>query len=219
MPKNEPKEIAGIEDLTPDDLNANKGTERGRGLLEKSLRKYGAGRSIVTDRNGKVIAGNKTLEAVADLDLDVEVVQTSGDTLVVVQRTDIESGSKEAVGLGIADNRVAELSLAWDAEVLEEIQDQDAALLGDFFRETELARITKREEDVEPEVEFSLHIGEAHNYVVLTFDNEVDWLAALTHFGLKTVAARRQNGKPWSMGVGRVIDGAAYLKHLRGGEV
>ena len=44
-----------------DSRNANKGTERGLALLDKSLRQYGAGRSILVDKNGRVIAGNKTL--------------------------------------------------------------------------------------------------------------------------------------------------------------
>jgi hypothetical protein len=37
-------ETIKLSDLTPDSHNANKGTERGRALLEKSLRQYGAGR-------------------------------------------------------------------------------------------------------------------------------------------------------------------------------
>ncbi len=52
-----------IAQLVLDDKNANKGTKRGRELLEASLEKYGAGRSVVVDRNNRVIAGNKTVEA------------------------------------------------------------------------------------------------------------------------------------------------------------
>ena len=49
-----------ISDLTPDPQNANKGTERGRGMIEDSLRRLGAGRSILVDKHNRVIAGNKT---------------------------------------------------------------------------------------------------------------------------------------------------------------
>ena len=38
-----------IEDLIPDDLNFNKGTEFGQSIIEKSLRSFGAGRSILLD--------------------------------------------------------------------------------------------------------------------------------------------------------------------------
>lgn len=48
------KKIKGIEDLQHDIRNANKGTQRGRGMVEASLREVGAGRSIVTDREGRV---------------------------------------------------------------------------------------------------------------------------------------------------------------------
>lgn len=35
-----------IDKLVPDNINANKGTEYGQHLVEKSLREFGAGRSI-----------------------------------------------------------------------------------------------------------------------------------------------------------------------------
>lgn len=111
--------INGIGDLTPDNRNANKGSERGTGLIESSLRQYGAGRSILTDRNGRVIAGNKTLEGAASVGLDkIRVVQTHGDELVVVQRTDLDLDDKAAREMAIADNRAGQVSLAWDTDEL-----------------------------------------------------------------------------------------------------
>lgn len=85
---------ARISDLTPDHANANKGTERGRYALEASLRQYGAGRSILLDKNGRIIAGNKTAEVAADVGLDdVLIVQTDGKQIVAVQRTDLDIDS------------------------------------------------------------------------------------------------------------------------------
>ncbi|MDR2009939.1 MAG: DNA modification methylase [Bacteroidales bacterium] len=52
---------AKIDQLIPDDVNFNKGTEYGQSLIEKSLRQFGAGRSILLDKNNKIIAGNKTV--------------------------------------------------------------------------------------------------------------------------------------------------------------
>jgi len=83
--------MAKISDLIPDSGNANKGTERGAAQLEVSLRKYGAGRSILIDRNGRIIAGNKTVENAAAIGLDdVIVVETTGDKLVAVKRIDLD---------------------------------------------------------------------------------------------------------------------------------
>ena len=56
---------ARVADLVPDGRNANRGTPRGRAVLDKSLQELGAGRSILVDRNGRIIAGNKTHEAAA----------------------------------------------------------------------------------------------------------------------------------------------------------
>lgn len=55
-----------VADLIPDSQNPNRGTPRGRAMLDRSLRTYGAGRSILTDRDGRVIAGNKTVEQAAE---------------------------------------------------------------------------------------------------------------------------------------------------------
>src|SRR5688572_6108116 len=80
-----------LTDLTPDDRNANVGTARGRAMVEESLRRFGAGRSILVDRKGNIIAGNTTHEAAIDIGLtDAVVVQTDGRKLVVVQRTDLD---------------------------------------------------------------------------------------------------------------------------------
>ena len=110
-------ELRSIEDLRPDPKNANRGTERGLAILEDSLRKYGAGRSILVDKNGEVIAGNKTLEVAAALDLPVRVVKTNGTELVVVQREDLDlDDGDKARELAYADNRSSQVGLDWDLE-------------------------------------------------------------------------------------------------------
>ena len=127
-----------LADLIPDHANANKGTERGRYALEASLRQYGAGRSILLDKNGRIIAGNKTAEVAADIGLeDVVIVQTDGTQIVAVQRTDLDIDSAEGRGLAYADNRVGELSLDWDAEQV--LADINAGVdVSALFRQDEL---------------------------------------------------------------------------------
>ena len=70
--------------------NANRGTTRGREALDRSLREYGAGRSVLLDREGRVIAGNKTVEHARRLGIPVRVVETDGHQLVAVQRRDLD---------------------------------------------------------------------------------------------------------------------------------
>ena len=109
--------MAKLADLRLDAGNANKGTERGRYALEASLRQYGAGRSILLDKHGHIVAGNKTAEIAGDIGIDdVIIVQTDGKQLVAVQRTDLDIDSPEGRGLAYADNRVGQLDLSFDAE-------------------------------------------------------------------------------------------------------
>lgn len=125
------KAIRSIEDLTPDPQNANKGTEKGARFLEESLREHGAGRSILADRNGVVIAGNKTLEQAASLGIPVRTVHTRGEELVVVVREDldlIEDPDLRARSLAYYDNRVGQLDLEWDIDQL--LEDLDAGVPG-----------------------------------------------------------------------------------------
>lgn len=129
-----------ITDLSPDPRNANKGTERGRNLLENSLSKLGAGRSIVCDKHGTVIGGNKTLEQAQKLGLEIEVIHTQGDKLVAVIRDDLDlETDSRARELAYADNRVAELDLDWDVDQI--LSDINSFSLEGLWSEVELERL------------------------------------------------------------------------------
>lgn len=133
--------ITHIGQLTPDPANANKGTQRGLSLLDDSLRKHGAGRSILIDRNGRIIAGNKTAERAADIGLDeLIVVQTDGKKLVAVQRTDLDLNDPEARMLAYADNRTGEVDLSWNIEQL--LADVESGLpIADLWNDAEFAAL------------------------------------------------------------------------------
>lgn len=132
------KRIKTIADLTPDPHNTNKGTPRGAALLEKSLRTLGAGRSIVVDKNGFVIAGNQTLEQAAAIDMKIREVKTDGNELVVVRRMDLDiETDKTARALAIADNQTSYVGLDWNPDELQ--ADLDAGVdLGEWFFGSEL---------------------------------------------------------------------------------
>lgn len=53
------KDIKTLADLTPDGENFNRHTEFGSKLLEDSLRKFGAGRSVLVDKDGNIIAAEQ----------------------------------------------------------------------------------------------------------------------------------------------------------------
>ena len=112
--------IIDIEELAQDQRNFNKGTEQGQELMERSFKEMGAGRSILIDKNGNIIAGNKSQKAAIAAGIKkVRVIETTGDELVAVKRTDIDIDSKEGRELALADNRTAQINLAWDEPNLE----------------------------------------------------------------------------------------------------
>tara|TARA_S200000501_G_scaffold375568_1_gene427957 strand:+ start:4011 stop:4619 length:609 start_codon:yes stop_codon:yes gene_type:complete len=155
-------------------------------------------RTIVVDENMITLGGNQRLKAAKDAGLkEVWIDQAIGWT------------DKQKQEFVIKDNISAG---EWDNDILaNEFEAEDLNAWG-----MDVPIIEGEEEDIkEQEIEFSEYLDESHNYVVLTFDNDIDWLSAQTHFKLKSVYSKRQNGKPWSKGVGRVVNGAEYLKNLK----
>ena len=50
-------EVVSIDDLIQDDHNFNKGHEQGAQLLERSFRECGAGRSVLIDKDNRLVEG------------------------------------------------------------------------------------------------------------------------------------------------------------------
>ena len=108
--------MASIDDFKTDTRNARKRTNQSATLIQESLKRYGAARSIVVDEDGTVLAGNGTFESAKSAGITkVRVIESDGTELIAVRRTDLSDDEK--VGLALADNRTAELS-SWDNEML-----------------------------------------------------------------------------------------------------
>ena len=108
-----------IESLVPDNKNFNKGTQFGDHLMDESLRRFGLGRSILIDKNNRIIAGNKTAEKAADIGFtDVVVVEVDGNQLVAVKRKDIDLDSAKGRELALADNATGKANLCFDTDLI-----------------------------------------------------------------------------------------------------
>lgn len=128
-------------EIMMDPANANLGTERGMQVIEDSLAKYGAGRSILLSSDNVAIAGNKTLEKAVARGLKIAVVETDGNTLLAVRRRDLKSTDPEAKELGVQDNRSGELNLNWDYARLVDLGSNPSIDLAMGFSEVELEDI------------------------------------------------------------------------------
>lgn len=117
-----------IGDLIPDDKNFNKGKAFGNSLIEKSLRQFGAGRSILLDKNNRIIAGNKTVENAGAIGLEnVRIIETTGDEIIAVKRIDVDLDSKTGRELALADNATSKANLEWDFEAINSVFDEQEA--------------------------------------------------------------------------------------------
>ena len=109
------EKIIDIEQLAQDQHNFNKGTEQGQELMERSFKEMGAGRSILIDRNGNIIAGNKSQKAAIAAGIKkVRIIETTGDELVAVKRTDVDIDSAEGRKMAYLDNLTTQVNLTWD---------------------------------------------------------------------------------------------------------
>ena len=111
--------MSEIKDLIFDDLNFNKGTFEGGVLMEQSMKRHKAGRSILIDKDNRIIAGNKTADVADKLGLKLRIVEAQGDELIAVKRTDIDLDSREGRELALADNATTSVNLCWDEENIE----------------------------------------------------------------------------------------------------
>ena len=114
-----------IDELVQDANNFNKGTKEGQKLMEKSFKELGAGRSILVDKDGKIIAGNKSQIAAQAAGIKkVRVIESDGTELIAVKRTDLSLDSAEGRKLALADNLTTQVNLAWDEIQLQSVQDE-----------------------------------------------------------------------------------------------
>ena len=190
-----------------------------------SMERFGFTNPIIVDETtGKIVAGHGRLTVLenkrkigAPPPARVRV-EPDGTWSVPVVRGIALAEEGEAQAYVIADNRTVELG-GWDdpmlAEILADLAGREK-LNGTGFSRGEVDRMLERQNRVtppKPEVEFAEELMEHHDYVVLYFDNEVDWQQAKTLFGLTTV--KNKNACLRKRGIGRVLRGAEALERLR----
>lgn len=210
-------EIVEAVKLVPNPKNPNQHPPEQIRLLGQIIQTAGWRQPItVSKRSGFIVKGHGRLMA----------AQAAGLELIPVDYQEYASEAAEYADL-IADNRLAELSeidsgMLRDllAEIdLEEVPIELTGYDEDFLAELMSEDEPEEEEEIEGEIKFSEVLREEHNYVVLYFDNEVDWLQAESLLNLERVQSlsTRKDGKIKNphIGVGRVLNGARALEVIR----
>lgn len=109
-------QLIALSALKPDRRNANKHGERNLSVIERSLRRFGQVKPIVTDSKRNIVAGNGTYIVAERIGMpELAVVVFPGNR-------------NEARAYAIADNRSAELSEWDDPELLAQIEAMNSEL-------------------------------------------------------------------------------------------
>lgn len=189
-----------LSDIKPYEKNPRK-NDNAVEYVANSIKEFGFKVPIVIDKDGVIVAGHTRYKASKKLGLE-KVPCIIADDL----------SDEQIKAYRLADNKVGE-SAKWDDGLLgaelSEILNIDMEMFDFDLRVDEI-------EEEEPEVEFTQELGEENNYIVLMFDNSVDWLQAQSLFDLKPVKALHSKKGFQRIGLGRVIDGTKFIEKMLG---
>lgn len=160
-------------------------------------------RPIVVNDDMIVLGGNMRLKACKEAGLKEVPIIKASDLTEDEQRQFI---IKDNVSGGEWDWDM--LTSDWDTEKLEEWG------LELPYTEDDITEMHNPDNE-ETENKFATELDSESNYLVLKFDKDIDWVQAKTLFGLQTETARRANGKAWSSGIGRVLNGTDAIKKIQ----
>lgn len=204
-------ETVRIEDLQPADYNPRielKPGDKEYERLRKSIKEFGYVDPIIRNRRtGNIVGGHQRLNVLRDL----------GYEELDIVNIDIDEQKEKA--LNIALNKI---SGKWDEPILKDLlveintDDFDIELTGFGMDEVDkLIEKFNEEEEVRPEIEFTQELMEEHNYIVLYFDNELDWQVAKEKFGIRPVHALDSREGYERKGTGRVFKGSEFLDRIQ----
>ncbi len=191
-----------IKDLSPADYNPRKLTGESYNLIRRSLEKNGFVVPVVVNINPKrkdvIIGGHQRVKIWDDMGhrevpcvyQDIEDIEVEKELNITLNKAGGEWDEKKLMG--------------WTKDKLIDFGFKASELK--FFDPVQVA-----------EIKFSEYLHEEHNYVVLYFDNSIDWQMAKTFFELEPVMAKMESGKAWNKGVARVVDGVKFLKKMADG--
>lgn len=204
-------EMVSVEDLEPHPENPNEHPRKQVEMIANLIREVGWRAPITVSRlSGFIVRGHGRLLAAIHLGLKE----------VPVNFQEYANPTEEIVDL-VADNSVPEFSKMNEKDLARLLKktEQDGGDLSLFgYSDRTMQRLMdalNEEPAMRPEVPFTMELHETSQYIVLVFNNDVDWLQAQTLFDLKTVKALDSKPGFEKKGIGRVIDGPTAIAAIR----
>lgn len=199
-----------LQDLQPANYNPRvelKPGDKEYERLRKSIKEFGYVDPIIRNkRTGNIVGGHQRLNVLRDL----------GYEELDIVNIDVDEPKEKA--LNIALNKI---SGKWNEPLLKDLLIEidtgefDIELTG--FGTDEIEKLINKfadEEEIRPEIEFTEELLEEHNYIVLYFDNELDWQVAKEKFNIRSQAALDSKEGYERKGTGRIVKGSEILERI-----
>lgn len=200
-----------IKDLKPYKKNAKKHSKEQVEQIANSIKEFGFTQPVIIDKNNCVVAGHG------------RILGARKAGLKQVPTVCLEELTEEQIkAYRLVNNKLNESE--WDSDLLKQSLDEIAEMDMEVFGFT-IDSLADETVEVEPDVPFTEILNEENNYIVLKFENKIDWINAMGVLGVEKVKAfpTKKNGNKKTFGeragVGRVIDGIKVLERINENEV
>lgn len=200
-----------IKELKPYKKNAKKHNKEQVEQIANSIEEFGFTQPVIVDKNDCVVAGHG------------RILGAKKAGLKQVPTVCLEDLTEEQIkAYRLVDNKLNESE--WDNVLLKQSLDEIAEIDMEVFGFAMDSLVDKTIE-VEPDVPFTEILNEENNYIVLKFENKIDWINAMGLLGVEKVKAypTKKDGNKKSFGdragVGRVLSGTEVIERLRENEI
>jgi hypothetical protein len=187
-----------LSELKPAPYNPRQSTAKQEKHLKASLEKFGVVEPIIYNKQtGYIVGGHFRVRELTKLGYkEIECV-------IVDLNEDDERELNIRLNANTGEWDWDQLANEWDAEKLD-----DWGL--DLPIDLDSIKATKDIPDI-GEIEFSEELLLEHNYIVLYFDNAMDWEVAQEVYGLNKVKSKESSLGSQKIGIGRVLNGKNFI--------
>lgn len=200
-----------IKELKPYKKNAKKHNKEQVEQIANSIKEFGFTQPVIVDKNNCVVAGHG------------RILGAKKAGLKQVPTVCLEDLTEEQIkAYRLVDNKLNESE--WDNDLLKQSLDEIAEIDMEVFGFA-MDSLVDETIEVEPDVPFTEILNEENNYIVLKFENKIDWINAMGLLGVEKVKAypTKKDGNKKSFGdragVGRVLNGTEVIERLRENEI
>jgi ParB/Sulfiredoxin domain len=193
-----------LSDLAAAPYNPRKISPKALKGLQASLSEFGVVQPVVWNKRTKRLVGGHQR---------VQALKASGETHVPVVVVDLDERKEKTLNITL-NNPTIEGEFTDELEALLLDINKNLPALYRNLRMDALEAKEVKTRSQKGDIEFTEELMESHNYVVLYFDNDIDWQQLQTLYPLPSVKALDSKKGFEKIGIGRVVRGTDFLKKV-----